>query len=558
MKKRVILALITICALSFSACGSQQKPTSISESVESITDTSTSEVVSVEEPEVVDNAIRDLTTDEVKFFTEFIQESENIGFSFDNYTDPKEIDVNKVFIDGIFKDNDPITEEEYKEYLEITEQEEIFSSVVRCRVSDVDRILKEKCDVNFADIDSYFEGYWFYNADRDAYYSERGGVDYVMYNVDDGFFMPEGNYYVLHLSPTELFDYGSSDGYRQTRKELCLQKRDDGSYKFVSCRELIDEDLITEWCYNVVVCGLGKCQLMVYSPMRDDTDITLKLTKDGEEIYTLYDESNLLEDKSFESIIDMGFADFDYNGTPDLLLIKEYKTNKGEFEYKKEVFTSDVNGYFVRNADYMEYIKDYPILSFENMSAYLIGPTGGCIPFQQIYINVLKENDLDIMDDLDDDSGFTLIYLDEGTEPELVACGAYSAAGSKVVGIDTATGEPFINYLNSLDFNYMDHQRLLDDRYGYGVGYGEGVIYDTIYEYNNGVLELIAEGTYYENDEDEENQCMWNGEPIDAVDYEMYLTEVYNLNYASNINSDSLLSREEMISLLNLEYSKLF
>lgn len=144
--------------------------------------------------------------------------------------------------------------------------------------------------------------------------------------------------------------------------------------------------------------------------------------------------------------------------------------------------------------------------------------------------------------DVENQEGYMLIYLDDDDIPELVECGIGEASGSRI--INYADGEASITQLRRLGFEYVEYGNILNNSNG-----NMGFYYDNIYEIQDGVMTLIAEGTYEDEYGEGVYECTWNGKSVSEREYNDKINEIYDRDEATLCpeNFDDLLSVDEII-----------
>ena len=74
---------------------------------------------------------RELTSEELRKFTQWINQVNNYGFLLSEYTQPQDVDLSQVFYIGAGIENTSLSEEEEAAYLKITGDEEIYTDCTR-------------------------------------------------------------------------------------------------------------------------------------------------------------------------------------------------------------------------------------------------------------------------------------------------------------------------------------------------------------------------------------------------------------------------------------------
>lgn len=129
----------------------------------------------------------------------------------------------------------------------------------------------------------------------------------------------------------------------------------------------------------------------------------------------------------------------------------------------------------------------------------------------------------------DENDGYQLIYLDDDDIPELVEIGNCAAAGCRIVSFPD--GAPHLTQLRRLNFTYIERSGLLRNTDG-NMGYYS----DDVYKLQDGVMELISEGTIEETSSiDSEGNAAYeylftlNGESVASEEeYRAATAEIYD------------------------------
>ena len=568
MRRKFFLTFFLIAALSLAACSDKETVSTENKTESEVSAVSTetekeesSEVNTETEKETEDNETKtsesgfvSLSDKELEEFTDFVREDYNFAFLLCSFSAPNEVDPEVIFHAGIYEEDDPVTEEETAKYMELMGYDELYSSVVRVRREDANNILFEKCGLTYDELDGYFserEG-WAYDFETDTYYKAVSDTNYKAFDVVSGYYLNEEQV-VLRCRVTKDFDTNSDTGYRTFDREICLEKYND-SFRFLSSRNLIDEGLITEHCYTFVDMPHGQVNLLTYEPVDGKSDACFVITQDGDIIQYIYRRQNFLsEGLSFGGIEDIGFGDFDNDGTVDFLVIEKMLDTENEVSYQTSVCLGTNYGYLYVEDELGEYLD-------ENLKEYtaneaiklLTGSEGEISDWKEAYINLLEENDLDC-DDFS--GGFMLINILPGI-PQMACVGCCEAAGTKIASFSELNGNVNVDQLDRLWFTYIENKGLLCNSEGNG-----GVYYDIVYTLTDSGLTLLKEGSYEAVYNDEYDvigfNYYWDSNSVSEEEYKALLNEVYPELSASS-GYFSLLKRSEMISALKAEYSKLF
>ena len=554
MKKIVSIGLIAVMMFSLSACKDNTPVVSSTDNPVVSTDVVTSsEVVSTETSasvEVTENQRKMLTSEEISFYTGYINKDYNYAFVSCNYSDPRDAELGEIFYNGYLGESDTSSEDIRKRYLELTGEEDIYCSVQEITREQINEVLLESADLTIDEMNtSLFTAGYVYDAENDSYLVARGDTNGMEYEILEGYY-PEDNVVVLKVVPTEKFDY-LLEGYYHTPKEVALSVSGKGIF-FLSSREMIDEGQIIDGCYEITLMRKGDVLLYAYAPTQGNYDITFKLIKDG----TVYDvmvgpyAGNQI-DMTFTELKGIEFADFNNDGAPDMIARCEYLLENNEYHDEYRVYFSDEYGYFVFEADISDYLTNG--MKTENLQdaiSQVVAQYGEQdASWKQEYIKNVLEGE----NTIPDGDGFSFLYVDDDNIPEITCVGSYEAEGSQIFTYGKA-GLQMIQ-TQRLYFTYQNRRGLIDNNDG-----NMGFYWDTIYELKDGVFENIATGTTeytYSDDDAETVKYTWNDEVVSETEYFDKLNEVYNRSYVSpGYIWQELLSADEVRRILNLDFKK--
>jgi len=210
-----------------------EKPSEVTEIPEILetesTNTETTELViqGIPETEVPYSEVesRVLAEDEIAFFTEYIQRREILPFLLSSYSAPEEIDLNRLFYDGIADGSDTsLTDEERNAYRENCE--EIYTSdIFPIRRISAEEYLQKHLGIGLSQINKQLN--WFYLSEYDTYYNQHGDTHLQYFTCTDGWLEGE----LIYLECTRGTSLDNLDTTLST--VVCLRKAGD-DYLFVS------------------------------------------------------------------------------------------------------------------------------------------------------------------------------------------------------------------------------------------------------------------------------------------------------------------------------------
>ncbi|MDD3219148.1 MAG: hypothetical protein PHC41_11050 [Lachnospiraceae bacterium] len=168
---------------------------------------------------------REIASDEIASYTQWIQDRENYGFVLSEYSRPEDVDLNQVLYTGAGLESRGLTEQETAQYLEITGQDEIYTDCAVLSTSQINDYLERKMDISIDDLTQEFG--WVYLNDTDVWATEHGDTNYVQYQCVGGIQKDEDTY-VLDMEPVDF----EENGYYKA-SQLTLEK-EDNDYNIVS------------------------------------------------------------------------------------------------------------------------------------------------------------------------------------------------------------------------------------------------------------------------------------------------------------------------------------
>mgnify|MGYP002513460571 CR=1 FL=1 len=190
MKKRSkILLYILLQVFVLTACASKKENNAAASDTEITVPKETSTPLQAEDmPEIVKQEnVRfiadDFTQEEMDFFTEFLNSTENNGFLASEYTTVTDANLNEVFYNGAGVSAHSLTAEEEAAYEEATGWE-IYTDVERLTTEEIDRFLLRKTGYSYAEMNTPLE--WTYLEQYDVYVSDHGDTNWIEYRCTGG------------------------------------------------------------------------------------------------------------------------------------------------------------------------------------------------------------------------------------------------------------------------------------------------------------------------------------------------------------------------------------
>lgn len=551
--KRKLINFAVIGCLILSGCGA--KTPSLSTSVSDTSAVSTKDPVTVTSVVTTTEPVEetDFSQEELKEWTQILNDPENEGFLSCSYSDPREVDVNSIFKNGYpgREESFACTGEEYSAYIEDTENDCLGSDLCKVKLDEIEEFLMRKINLTRNDIFTYFDYSqgWRLLDDFDAYYHVGCAMGvyeklYQRYTVLSGMkvITDDEKIYVFQIEPT-FSDSSYEDGYRNIKKEVAL-RIEENTYYFESCRELIDEGLIEEWCYEATLPYYGDCFFMAYEPDREDGDVTFRIVDDGKIQYTFFHDDNFVTGCRFLEIKDLCWDDFNNDACPDVMMVLSYTDQSGNLSYDVRLYEGTTYGDFIDRKGTYE-VNDYENVDTGIMIASL---RFGDETWKAKMAEFIRERDYPA-------SGYNLIQMDMELPPQVVAIGDCEATGSSIF-LSTKDGIQDVQ-LGRLYFSYIPGGGVLNNSEGL-----MGCYYDRIYDIEDTRLELMADGEWYaeySSDGEETFTYYWNQKEVSETEYNTLLNEAYpTIQAVDGYVYKHELSYEEMIDLLNFKVMKLF
>lgn len=276
---------------------------------------------------------RSLTEEELQAFTDYINEGDNYGFLLSVYDTPADIDLNQVFYNGAGIAEKPLGEDEAKEYLAVTGQEEIYTDITRIEPEKMEAFLLEKTGLTYEEMNHPLD--WTYLSKYDIYCAEHGDTNYQAFNCVAGSTADEETFSLRFLPDMSYLGGDMVSGYYQPDYELVVKKNGDG-YRFLSNRIVTEEGQIKEQTFPVTVAEYGDVTFASYEPDYDlnpQADVTfILLGGEGEIIQTLsgvYDNNIRAVTESYEGVEAVSFPDYNGDGYLDAITITNYSYIQG-------------------------------------------------------------------------------------------------------------------------------------------------------------------------------------------------------------------------------------
>lgn len=313
---------------------------------------------------------RDLTNEELREFTRWINQGSNYGnygFLLSEYTRPQDVDLNQVLYGGAGMETTALTEAEEEAYLKIVGDEEIYTDCTRLTTGQINEFLEEKLGLTLKDMSRELS--WVYLPDSDAWVWQHGDTNYMNFTCVSGRQIDKDTY-ELDCVPGDENEEPMVPSCRVT-----LQKYGE-DYRFLSniytagvkySKEIWK---IEDQSFNVDLgAPWGDVFFVSYGPDKSaygNLDVTFSIVKpsDGAELFKLppVEENNYRKNEVFHQIQAVSFKDYDEDGDTDIIIIVEYQmtiyTDEGDKRQEVRLYRNRAEeGDFVLDIDRMDYLN---------------------------------------------------------------------------------------------------------------------------------------------------------------------------------------------------------
>ena len=557
-----ILCICMICGATLSACGQKEETPGIMD----VNPGSVSQTIDRENEKAEET--RQLTSEEIDFFDDYLSMWENAVFLLSTYKAADEIDLNELFYSGAGISNGSLTDEQMADFLKASGDVEIYTDVISLTTAEIDNYLLEKTGLTSTQMKNKLD--WVYSAQTDTWYQQAGDTNLRIFDCVGG--TATGDVFTLRMQTKD-----AGTGYFPELYETVLKKNGD-SYQFVSNLLMEEEGKIEDQSFEITLAPWGKVTFASYMPEENGeptADVTFRIIQDGKILTTLYGvfNDNIRGNQCFLSVDAVAFPDMNGDGYMDLITIASYDYASGPDVGKgfreARIYSGNEYGYFVYERSLSEAANSAlseltvsSVLGFVDIGGAHTSAggqtasavTGGTTDTQtgtawkDTYIEILSTADPNKWD------GFTLIYLDDDDVPELIKAGKYEAIGNVLVAY-TKDGVKE-NQLNRLFFSYIERGNQLCNSEGLMDYY-----YDLVLTLQDGQLVLTDQGYYgaednsnvqYDGNGEPIYQYEWNGKQVTKDEYAKALNAVYDQSKAVPCyNWNQLYSAEQLIKELS-------
>lgn len=273
----------------------------------------------------VESGPQELTTEELRRFTEFANQAENNGFLLSGYDHVSEADLNEILYNGAGMESQPLTEEEREAYED--QAGPVETDIIRLTAEQIDTFLQRKAGIGLADMAGGLD--WVYLEDFDCYVAQHGDTNFCRFVCTGG--TRTGENYELRFKAAE--EYAADC--------ITMLKESGGEYLFVSNRFFENTDdlrkvrKIEEQSFSLDLESWGEVAFVSYGPdILEDIrqDVSFVLEQNGEEVFAFPEvrDGNLRVNDRFEGIDAVAFKDYDQDGYTDIIIICTYEQTEGD------------------------------------------------------------------------------------------------------------------------------------------------------------------------------------------------------------------------------------
>lgn len=270
-------------------------------------------------------SVGELTTAEIKQFTDFVNRPENNGFLLSQYDNAAGADLNQVFYNGAGMDTRPLSEEEQAAYE--AKGYSVETDITRLSAEQIETFLRQKTGIGMADMTGGLD--WVYLEDSDSYVFQHGDTNFCTFVCTGG--TRTGELYELRFKAAG--DYVSDC--------VTTLAKNGEDYRFVSNRFSENTDdlkrirKIEEQSFSLELEGWGEVEFVSYEPdilEHFQQDVTFSLEQDGAEIFAFPEvrDGNQRVNDRFDRIEAVAFEDYDQDGYTDVIIICTYEQTDGE------------------------------------------------------------------------------------------------------------------------------------------------------------------------------------------------------------------------------------
>ena len=508
-----------------------------------------SEISSASEDEGNRPKARNLSEDECGELEKFINGIGNYGFLLSVYEMPQDLDADQVFFSGAGLELSVPADEERAAYLEETGKERAVN-LFRLGATQVNDYLQYRAGISMDELSRKPD--WVYLEDYDAYYLCHGDeeTNVCEFEVTDA--AVQGDFYRVHYRVRR--EAPDLDGWHIPVYEVILKKNGD-SYRFCANRLWMENGLLLRPYCEFEIPDVGKVRFCSYRPDRNAgefADVTFSFVKDADVLFNLpgMSASNIRDNMEFEDVKAVDLADYDGDGSEEIVTICEYqigKEGKGRPDgTEARIYRFDGDGMPQLDRDLTDAVNNnVTVLSLSGIAHYLrVGSD------REVFKDRMEAYAAEVAEaDPDSYNKFALIYVNDDRFPELIELGTSDCKGAKIVFYrDGILEESKI----SSDFSYINKANLLYSRSGTDNLFTEG-----IYVYTGNGFDVYQSGTYgtmdaavtaYTKARKPEYTYKWEGSIVSEAGYNDAKCFIYDAQKALDPSKITLLGAEDFLA----------
>lgn len=354
----------------------------------------------------------DVSDDELREFTALFNTAEYNGFLSESFNSPEEINWASVLEFGAGISVEGISEEEISDYLEATDQKELYGDLFVIRKKDFEDYVAKHTGLSSIPENALT---WDYAEKHESYYKEHWAAYQYTYTCVSG--EKNGDHYVLRFKVNSEDLPGSNAGKNYGKwadRVLTLTKS--GENAVVESNAIQWDDYSDEeQSFDVELPQFdGPVRFITYSANPDESDIVI--VKDGKYLMDLY--TSVYTDGGngyLNKILAIGFLDLNCDGMKDIAIVGDSDYGKHVLLYEA-VSTKYLFEYFadLDEAKMSEIGAEFTIPSLK--AALLGGNSDGTFSsYKELYAQLAR-----VYHVAREGYKYDLIYADDDDIPELV------------------------------------------------------------------------------------------------------------------------------------------
>ena len=494
---------------------------------------------------------RILSEDECRALEKFINETGNYGFLLSVYEKPQDLDADQVFFTGAGLELRVPEEEEREAYLEETGEEEAVN-LFRLGATQVNDYLQYRGGVSLDELSHSPD--WVYLEDYDAYYLCHGDeeTNICEFEVTDA--AVQGDYYRVHYAVRR--DAADLDGWHIPVYEVILKKNGD-SYRFCANRLWMENGLLLRPYCEFETEKFGKIRFCSYRPdqtANEYADVTFSFVKDSDVLFNLPGMSagNLRDNMEFEDVKAVDLADYDGDGSKEIVTVCEYrigKEGKGRPDgLEARIYRFDDDGTPQLDRNLTDTVNEkVTVLSLSGIAHYIKEGSD-----REVFGDRMEAYAAEVAEaDPESYNKFALIYVNDDRFPELLELGTSECKGAKIVFYNDGVLE---ESKVSSAFSYLNKANLLYSKSG-----TDNLFTEAIYVYAGNGFGVYQSGTYgtmdaavtaYTNTRKPEYTYKWEGSVVSEAGYKDAIGFIYDAQKALDPGKITMLEAEDFLQEL--------